>query len=188
MRHRFARLLLAALALAASPVRANDLRIDSTRSCARFGVRLLWLHTISGRFTQIAGQVRLDPQGDATVDAHIATASLATESERTRRWMLAPEFFDAAHHPAIRFLSVPVPVSRLTSGGALDGQLSLRGVTRPVQFQLLPANCDSITARDCLIEVRGHVSRSAFGMTRFRATLYDRVQLGLVIALEPAPN
>ena len=136
----------------------------------------------------IAGEVRLDPHGQATIDARITVDSIAMDSERLRRWVLAPEFFDAAHYPAIHFMSDPIPFDTLTSGGILDGQLSLRGVTLPVHFELLPVTCATITAPTCLIEARGLVSRSAFGMTGHRTALSDQVQLGFSIALDAASD
>jgi polyisoprenoid-binding protein YceI len=169
--------------LTAPVARATDFRIDQTRSYADFGVRLLWLHTIDGRFTEIAGDVNLDGRGMATVDVRIAVNSVAMESTRFRRWVLAPEFFDAAAHPTARFLSDPVPLVRLASGGSLDGQLNLRGVMRPIHLELLPADCAEIAAA-CTIRAQGFVSRSDFGMTSHGATLSDRVRLDLRIALE----
>jgi len=76
----------------------------------------------------------------------------------------------------------------LTSGGGLDGRLSLRGVTLPVHFELLPVTCATIASSDCLIQARGLVSRSAFGMTSHRTALSDQVQLGFSIALDAATN
>ncbi|MHB1272446.1 MAG: YceI family protein [Rhodanobacter sp.] len=188
MKRPLASLLLAGLTLAAPAARSSDYRIDTRRSHAEFAIRLLWLHTIDGRFTQIAGGVKLDPHGLATVDASITTNSIVMDSRRVRRWILAPEFFDAAHYPTLRFLSAPVTLATLTAGGTLNGQLRLRGVVRPVRFELLPARCTTLTAATCLIEVRGHISRSAFGMRSHRATLSDRVQLGLLIALDPTSH
>jgi polyisoprenoid-binding protein YceI len=181
-------LLFAGLVLPAPAARSTDYRIDSTRTQATFGVRLLWLRTVSGRFALIVGEVKLDPHGQAIIDARITVNSVAMDSDRLRRWVLAPEFFDAAHYPTIRFLSDPVPLTKLTSGGELDGQLTLRGITLPVEFELLPATCTTITAPTCLIEARGSVSRSAFGMSSHRTALSNHVELGLSIALDNASD
>lgn len=178
--------LLASLALATPAARSADYRIAVDRSHADFAVRLLWLHTINGRFTQIAGQLRIDPHGLATVDARIAVNSVVTDSARFRRWMLAPEFFDAAHYRTIHFVSAPIAPSVLSSGGALDGQLSMRGVTRPIRFELMPSTCAAITAGDCVIEAHGTLARGEFGMNSHRTALSDQVQLGLRITFNPA--
>jgi polyisoprenoid-binding protein YceI len=148
----------------------------------------LWLQTITGRFTQITGEVTLDDHGLATVDARITASSIRMASERLRRWVMAPDFFDAVQYPTIRFLSQPITFSMLTTGGVLQGQLTLRGVTHPMRFELQPAHCTPSEQQTCLIEARGSLSRSAFGMDSHRTALSDQVQLGLLIALEHATN
>lgn len=180
--------LLAALVLMAPAAHSMEYRINPARSDAEFGVRLLWLQTITGRFSEIAGEVKLDPNGLATVDARISTNSIKMNSARLRRWVLAPDFFDAEHYPTIRFLSQPVTFSMLSTGGAMDGQLTLRGITRPVRFELEPSHCSATAEQTCIIEARGSLSRSAFGMSQHRTALSDQVQLGLLIALDHAPD
>jgi polyisoprenoid-binding protein YceI len=176
-------LLLTGAALPTASAYCTDYRIEADRSHADFAVRLLWLRTIDGRFTGIDGQVRVDPRGLATVDAHISTDSLVMASKRLRNWALGSEFFDAARYPGIHFVSEPVALATLNKGGALDGQLHLHGVTLPVHFALQPTDCRTLFA-GCVIEVHGTLSRSAFGMDSHRAALSDQVQLGLSIALE----
>jgi polyisoprenoid-binding protein YceI len=61
----------------------------------------------------------------------------------------------------------------------------MRGVTRPVDVRMLPSTCPHPRAAPCIIRVLGTVRRSRFGMRGHRAALSDRVQLGLVIVLEP---
>jgi polyisoprenoid-binding protein YceI len=181
-------LAVAGLALFPGAGHPTNLRVDPTRSHAEFSVRLLWLHTIHGRFGQITGTVRPDADGTLTVDASIAVQSLQMDSARFRGWVLAPEFFDAAHYPVIHFVSGPVAPATLEQGGSLDGQLTLRGTTRPVHFELLPARCPPGDAAPCLIEARGSVRRSEFGMTGHRGVLSNAVNLGLLITLEHIPR
>jgi polyisoprenoid-binding protein YceI len=172
---------------AAPALHAADYRIDPTRSHAEFGVRLLWLTQVSGSFEHIDGEVTLSARRDvAVVDAHIAVDSIQMSSERFRRWVMAPEFFDAGHYPTIRFVSEPVPVASLEHGGELFGTLTLRGISRPARFELLPSPCPLDKPRDCRIEARGDIQRSEFGMTGHRTALSDQVRLGLVIAIDHA--
>jgi polyisoprenoid-binding protein YceI len=176
--------LLTGLALTAPAARSTAYHIAAYRSHADFAVRLLWLHTINGRFTQIAGQLQVDPRGLATVDARITVDSLVMDSARFRRWVMAREFFDAAQYPTIHFVSDPIALTRLTAGGMLGGRLSLRGVTQPVRFELMPAVCSTRSMTDCVIEAHGTVSRSVFGMSGHSASLSDQVQLGLWITFD----
>jgi polyisoprenoid-binding protein YceI len=171
---------LLALALASPPAATAVWQIRSPPSHADFGVRLLWLHTIRGRFERIEGAVQPRDDGRVVVNARIAVDSLAMASPRTRRWVLGKEFFDAAHYPSLRFVSVPVPRAALDEGGVLAGALTLRGVTRPVHLELRPARC---TADACTIEARGELRRGEFGMNGRRPMLADRVELALSIAI-----
>jgi polyisoprenoid-binding protein YceI len=173
--------------VSSSALRAADYRIDPARSHAEFGVRLFWLSQVTGSFERIEGDVTLSARRDvAVVDAHIAVDSIRMSSERFRRWVMAPEFFDAEHYPVIRFVSEPVPLASLEHGGELYGRLSLRGITRPARFELLPSPCPLDRPRECRIEVRGDIQRSDFGMTGHRTALSDQVRLGLVIAIDRA--
>lgn len=162
-------------------------RIDSSQSQAVFGVRLLWLHEISGRFRHIDGAVLAGPGDDSVVvRANIAVDSVTMDSSRMRRWVLAPEFFDAANYPFIRFVSDPLPLATLQQGGPLPGRLSLRGVTAPMSFTLHPMRCTNAVVPRCRISLSGAVQRADFGMIAHRATLADRVELNLAISLRPA--
>jgi polyisoprenoid-binding protein YceI len=84
-----------------------------------------------GSFSDVSAT--LHGEGDALSlegSAQVASISIR-EPAAMRAHMLAPDFFDAEHHPEIRFRSTAI---RLTEdGGAeLDGELTIRGVTRPV--------------------------------------------------------
>jgi polyisoprenoid-binding protein YceI len=170
---------------AATPV--TTLRIDPLRSHAEFTVRLLWFQHIRGRFERIRGALTWMPADDAgVVEAWIDVASVRMPELRYKHWLLAPEFFDAAQYPHIHFVSTPVPMAELAAGGPLRGRLTMRGVTRPVDFRMLPSACPRPRAAPCTIRVLGTVRRSDFGMRGHRAALSDRVQLGLLIVLQPA--
>lgn len=184
---RAAWLPLLVAALACAPARAADYHIDNARSHAEFSVRLLWVRQIDGRFTDIRGDVTLNPLRDtAVVEATVTVNSVAMPSARLRRWVLDPEFFDVRRFPEIHFVSAPLAVRSLDRGGELPGWLTLRGVTRPVQFRLEPADCTLQAGALCRIEVRGSVHRSDYGMDGHSTAVSDTVQLGLLITLDPA--
>jgi polyisoprenoid-binding protein YceI len=176
-------LLVLAFAVHAAPKRVWHLQ--SPPSHVDFGVRLLWLHTIHGRFEHIAGTVERQADGRVVVDARVAVDSLTMDSPRLRRWVLGDDFFNAARYPLLHFVSAPTPRATLDTGGALAGQLTLRGITRPMQLELLPARC---TADACMIEGRGQLQRGDFGMTSHHTVLSDRVELALSIAIARQPD
>lgn len=178
--------LLAALAFAA-PVRGTELvRLDPTRSQAGFGIGVLLLFDVVGRFVKVDGVVEVDrDRQEAVVDARIAADSVRIDGGSREDWARSAEFFDAERYPEIRFRSEAFPLARLGEGGALEGRLTLRGVTRSANFELLPAAC-AHPARDCPVRAKGVIRRSMFGMRTRRATLSDKVILEFSIYAMPA--
>lgn len=190
LRRRFA--LLIGLLLAPLPALAAEgelIRLDASRSEVGFKVKVMWLLGVNGRFGRVEGTVRTDPfRNRLSVDASIDVTSVSMGRRSYEEWVMSEEFFDAAEHPRIRFVSEPFPRARLHSGGELRGDLTMRGVRQPVRFDLRPAECDR-PAYDCPIQVEGQVKRSQFGMGSHRGTLADRVDLQFsVFAHPPVPD
>jgi polyisoprenoid-binding protein YceI len=182
MRHLFAAI---ALLLSAAPLAAADLRIDPVHSRAEFSVRLLWVSNVSGAFDGIRGDVSIDHGAQtAVVRADIDTESIRMESARLRRWVLAPEFFDAVHYPTIHFESLPTPLLLLAQGGDVEGKLTLRGITQPVTFHLQDARCSPESLVGCVLQLQGTIDRTDFEMRGRRGALSDRVNLGMAIVLD----
>lgn len=163
--------------------------LDASRSSGGFRVKVVWLLGINGDFGRIDGDVRLFPLRDTLrVYARVDATSLRMSSARYANWAKSEEFFDVARHPQIGFTSEEVPRARLRDGGDLSGWLTVRGVTQPVRFALLPAEC-ARPAYDCPIRVNGTIRRSQFGMGSHRATLADKVELDFrIYALGGAGN
>jgi polyisoprenoid-binding protein YceI len=170
--------------LATTHLSAADLRIDPVRSNAEFSVRLLWVSTVTGSFEGIRGQLAIDrAKHTAVVSADIDTESVRMDSARLRRWVLAPEFFDASRHPQIHFESSPLSLQVLSEGGDVEGRLTMRGVTQPVTFHLLPNHCPTHALNGCVLRLKGAIDRTDFEMRGRRGALSDRVNLGLAIVL-----
>lgn len=184
-------LLAVALAGTTPTVMAGDLlgMIDPALSRAEFVLRVAWVRRLEGRFEYVQGTISHPVPDHFDVDVKIATQSLVMKNEEHAQWARSPEFFDSQRYPWIAFEARGAPRSLLTDGGELEGLLSLRGVTRPARFELLPSACER-PGIDCAIEARGEVQRSEFGMDAKRWAVADKVRLALsfrVRAAEPDP-
>lgn len=174
-------LLAFAASLQAQDPRHETVSIDSGRSHADFTVRVMWLFDTGGRFAGLEGEVHIDHfRSQAVVHARIAVDSVRMSGRGNEEWVKSPEFFDAAEWPEIRFDSDRFPLQRLERGGDLPGRLTVRGITRPMTFTLLPSGCPA-PGRACPIEARGEIQRSDFGMRSRRGVVSDRVRLSLSI-------
>ena len=182
-------LLALAAASADEPALATEtLTLDSARSSAAFSVKVLWMFAVDGHFGNLHGNVSVDRfRGQATVDARIETATVTMRRDGALAWVKSAEFFDVARYPEIRFHSEAFPLTRLRLGGQVPGALTMRGVTRPVIFNVAPSSC-ARPAVECPIEATGSVRRGEFGMSTRRATLADKVELSFSIRIVEAPQ
>ncbi len=174
---------LSASAPSETPAVEEILKLDQAQSSATFSVKVLWMFAVEGHFGNVSGTVSIDHvHGQATVDAHINAAEVTMRREGAINWVKSEEFFDVAHFPEIHFLSDPFPVARLHDGGMLPGALTMRGMTRAIEFEVQPSNCPRAVI-DCPVEAAGSVRRSEFGMQTRRATLSDKVELTFSIRM-----
>jgi polyisoprenoid-binding protein YceI len=196
MARLLASLVLIAAAACAAPARADDdpaasgkvdrVRLDSARSRAEFGVKVMWLVGVHGRFGKVDGAVEVDRfRNLATVDARIDANAVEMGTKSYEDWVKSAEFFDVAEHPEIRFVSETFPLQRLRKGGSLSGTLTIRGVEQRATFELAPSMCDK-PAYDCPIVVGGSIRRSAFGMRSRRGALSDKVDLHFEVFAVPS--
>ena len=162
------------------------MQLDGTRSNATFGVKVMWLVGVHGRFGKVSGVVDIDRfRSLATVDARIDANAVEMSTKGYADWVKSPEFFDVAKYPEIRFVSESFPLQRLKRGGQLSGTLTIRDTSQPVTFDLLAAECDK-PAYDCPIVVSGSIRRSAFGMRSRRGALSDKVDLHFEVFAIPS--
>lgn len=178
--------LMMAPAFANAAAAEPGLRIDTAQSLAGFSVRAAWVKRIEGRFAHIEGVVRPEAQGRYVLEVRVASGSVLMGRESHEVWARSEDFFDTERHPWIEFRAAGLASELLRSGGAIDGVLSLRGISRPVSFELLAADCAK-PGLDCPVQARGEVDRSEFGMNARRIFVSDRVKLSFDIRLhDPA--
>ena len=162
-------------------------RFDPAASHASFTVHTCWLSAMIGRFDAPEGTLELLPDGRLQVQISLRAASVTfPDSERTTRWTRSDAFFDVAHYPVIRYRSEPFSPTRLSAGGALDGLLELRGVSKQVRFVLAKSECAQPGAA-CPIHAVGRISRRAFGMTRMLWLVRDDVEFAFDARLQAQP-
>ena len=181
----------AALVAATTPAPAAPARsfaIDGARSGAEFIVRLRLRMRAHGRIAAVSGQLRPEAPGSWRVEVLADGSALRVAGPRwMERVTRSEDFLDVERHPEIRFRSAPFSERVLHAGGRVRGQLTLRGLTRPVSFRLLPSACAQ-PGRDCDLRVQGIISRTEFGMTAYPRSVKDDVELRLRVRLLPADS
>lgn len=166
MRH----LLAAVVALAAIGTAAaqDTYVIDGTHTTPMYEIRHMGMSLQRGFFTETMGTVTLDRTArTGKIDVVISTGSVITSSRILNDVLKRGDWFNSEQHPAMRYVAKDlvfegdVPV-------AANGELTLRGVTRPVALRISGFHCGihSLLRRAmCAAEATATIRRSEFGMT-----------------------
>jgi polyisoprenoid-binding protein YceI len=106
-------------------------------TAAEFCVRHMMVTWVRGHFKDIHGNLEFDPDNPAalSLQATIAARNLWTGEPQRDEHLRSADFLDVAHHPAITFQSSES--ERVgASDYAMTGNITIRGVTRPVTLDL----------------------------------------------------
>jgi len=109
--------------------------LDPAHSAAHFTARHLMITKVRGVFAVLSATI-IAPENplEASVRASIDVASLDTKDDERNAHLLSADFLDVEHYPTMEFASTGVRVDG--SDYLVDGDLTIRGVTRPVTFEL----------------------------------------------------
>ncbi|MGH8910467.1 MAG: YceI family protein [Egibacteraceae bacterium] len=109
--------------------------IDPVHSDISFTVRHMMVSKVRGHFRAFSGQIVTaeDPLA-SSVTTTIDIASLDTGNEQRDGHVRSADFLDVATYPTMTYRSTGVAPD--DGGWLVDGELSLHGVTRPVQLRL----------------------------------------------------
>ena len=114
--------------------RAGTWTLDPAHSEVTFSVRHMMISKVRGTFgVKSATLVAPENPLDATVTASVDVASIDTNDENRDAHLRSADFFDTDEYPTMEFVSTR---TRVEGGDFLvDGDLSIRGVTKPVTFE-----------------------------------------------------
>ena len=146
--------------------------IDPVHSHIGFEARHMFVSKVRGRFEAFEGQIitAADPlQSSATLTVQMN--SVTTGNQTRDDDLRSDNFFAAATHPVMTYRSTAVRHGR--HGFVLDGELTVRGVTRPVSLTF---------------EINGFATDPADGSTRAGFSVageIDRMDFGVC---SPVPD
>jgi polyisoprenoid-binding protein YceI len=188
-------LSLAALVLSGVAVAAPEqFRIDANHTHPMFEVDHFGLSMWRGIFKSTTGMVTLDRErGTGTVDVVIDTASVDFGHENLNQMVVGEKIgdwngLDVEHHPTAEYKGT---LGSFVAGAptTVTGELTLRGVTRPVALKINSFKCMSnhpILQREvCGADASGTFNRADFGVNSgvqygFRQEVTLRIQVEAV--------
>jgi polyisoprenoid-binding protein YceI len=116
-----------------------------------------------GFFERWEGDVQIDRENleNSSLTLTIDAASLNTRVERRDNHLRSPDFFDVAKYPQIKFVSTKI--AKVDDKNLnVAGELTLRGVTKPIQA---PVKVVFLREGDARFKGEFQLNRKDFGMT-----------------------
>jgi len=138
-------------------------KIDPVHSQVGFAVDYV-AGTFRGSFSPVDARLDIADDGTATLSGKAPVSGVRVQDETMHAHLQSPDFFDAENAPEITFTSTDV--RRAGSSIEINGELRIRGVSRPVT-----------------LEGRvGELTTDPYGRERFNVVLggtIDRTQFGV---------
>lgn len=163
--------------------------IDSSHSTVEFSVRHLGLASVKGTFHTVRGEITLDEDDltRSTGRAEVEVASIDTRDERRDTHLRSADFFDAESFPTATFESRAIRAVD-ESRYEVDGELTLRGVTRPVTLQAEVSEfiTDPWGNRRFAVEVDAEINRTDFGLNWNQVLEAGRLMVGEKVRIHAA--
>ena len=121
-------------ATATTQLAASTWAIDPVHSSINFWVRHLMVSKVRGKFDNFSGAIVVAEDGTPSVRAEIAVDSVNTGNDQRDAHVKSADFFDVEKYPAATFTAGAVQANG--DNYLLRGELTLKGVTRPVALDL----------------------------------------------------
>jgi polyisoprenoid-binding protein YceI len=118
----------------ATQLTAGTWAIDPVHSSIAFSVRHLVVSKVRGTFQTFSGAIVVAEDGTPSVSAEIAVDSVHTGNEQRDAHVKAADFFDVEKYPTASFVSTGVRADG--EDYVLDGDFTLKGVTKPIELKL----------------------------------------------------
>jgi polyisoprenoid-binding protein YceI len=147
--------------------------VDPVHSNVTFIARHLVASKVRGHFSEFSGSITIgDTLASSSVEATVQAASISTDNEMRDNHLKSADFLEQETYPTLTFASTSVT----PKGGdryELAGDLTIKGVTKPVTFDLEFLGAGPGMAPNSTVvgfEARTEIDRRDFGVT-FEGTL-----------------
>jgi len=160
----------------------GNFTVDPAHTCIGFDIGHLGLSRVQGRFSKLVGSLHVDSKHIANTSVKITVNASSVDTAVAPRDadLRSPNFFDVVKYPEITFVSTSM--KKHGSSFTAVGNLTIKGVTRPVTIRFMPHGPIKDpwgNTRIGMIAEPLVIHRSDFGMTYDADTVSDDVTIRL---------
>jgi len=145
---------------------AGTWAIDPVHSEVSFVVRHMMVSKVRGRFDKFEGTIVTTPDPlQSSVTAIVDLSSVNTGEPNRDNHIRSADFFEVESHPTLTFRSTGVRPDG--DDFLLDGDLTIRGVTKPITLKLEVNGFgpDAYGGTRCGFSASGEINRHDFGVS-----------------------
>jgi polyisoprenoid-binding protein YceI len=120
-------------------IQAGTYKLESSHGKITWSVKHMGFSTYVGQFTNVSADLTIDPANPSasTLTATVPIADVNPANDALKGHLQTPDFFDAAQFPTASFKATSVVVDKNDASEAdVTGDLTIRGVTRPVTLEV----------------------------------------------------
>ena len=187
--------LFAALALVTAPAVAATYKLDAMHTQVVFGWNHFGFSNPVAQFRTVEGTLQFDPAHptEASVQVRIPLDSVNSNVSKLDEH-LRDEYFDTAKYPEATFKSTKVEKGATPNTLKVTGDLTLRGVTKPIVLDVTINKVGKYPMRDAQaagFDATTTIKRSEFGITKFVPSVSDDIKVHItteaISASDPKP-
>ena len=172
-------------------------QLDPYHTQVEFSAKHLGMMTVRGSFDEVSTSADIDPANpeSASVEATISTASIRTNNAMRDHDVRSSNFLEVEKYPLMTFKSTSIAATG-NNQYALTGDLTIKGVTRPVTLQVTrygEFNDPGMMGHRIAYGAQTQINRRDFGLT-FNAVLdgrfvvSDEIQISIEGEIVEAPE
>lgn len=170
------------LAFAATPLLAAPYTFDTTHTQVVFSWNHFGFSHPAAQFGEVGGTLEFDAAHPtrASVKATVVLASVNSNVAALDKHLQRNDFFDSAKYPTATFKSTKVEQGAAPNRLKVTGNLTLRGVTKPIVLDVTLNKVGPYPGRGIAavgFDATTTLTRSQFGITTYLPEIPDKVEV-----------
>jgi polyisoprenoid-binding protein YceI len=143
-------------------------KFDPYHTQVEFSAKHLGMMTVRGHFAEVNASGQLDPDHPerSSVEVTIPVSSIRTHNAQRDKDLLSSNFLEVDKYPTMTFKSTKIE-AKSQDRGAMTGDLTIKGVTRPVTLNVVKYGefNDPAMGHRIGYAAETKINRKDFGMT-----------------------